>query len=146
MMVHCTLFLLLSRNEFHLFTLILSHIWRHYVSMSVVVLFWTCLQDMKRALFVYAKLNPGIKYVQGMNEIYAPIYHQFATDTDSVAAQHAEADAFFCFVELISEFRDHFCQHLVSKAWLYILLYQRMQQGSKCHPSNMLIACLSNKD
>lgn len=73
-------------------------------------------EDMKRALFVYAKLNPGIKYVQGMNEIYAPIYHQFATDTDSVAAQHAEADAFFCFVELISEFRDHFCQHLDNSA------------------------------
>ena len=70
---------------------------------------------MKRALFVYAKLNPGIKYVQGMNEIYAPIYHQFATDPDAAAAQHAEADAFFCFVELVSEFRDHFCQHLVSQ-------------------------------
>ena len=74
----------------------------------------TGMQEMKRALFVYAKLNPGIKYVQGMNEIYAPIYYQFATDTDKSAAIHAEADAFFCFVELISEFRDHFCQHLVS--------------------------------
>jgi len=90
--------------------------WRHHLLISAIVLIWTWLQDMKRALFVYAKLNPGIKYVQGMNEIYAPIYHQFATDTDSVAAQHAEADAFFCFVELISDFRDHFCQHLVSKA------------------------------
>lgn len=92
---------------------------------TTCVLFQTCacgkaridilhMQEMKRALFVYAKLNPGIKYVQGMNEIYAPIYYQFATDTDSNAAQHAEADAFFCFVELISEFRDHFCQQLVS--------------------------------
>lgn len=52
--------------------------------------------------------------MQGMNEIYAPIYYQFATDTNTEAAMHAEADAFFCFVELISEFRDHFCQHLVS--------------------------------
>lgn len=68
---------------------------------------------MKRALLVYAKLNPGIKYIQGMNEIYAPIYYHFATDTDKAAAQCAEADAFFCFVELISEFRDNFCQHLV---------------------------------
>ena len=74
------------------------------------------MQEMKRALFVYAKLNPGIKYVQGMNEIYAPIYHQFATDTDADSAQHAEGDAFFCFVELVSEFRDHFCQHLVRTA------------------------------
>lgn len=73
-------------------------------------------EEMKRALFVYAKLNPGIKYVQGMNEIYAPIYYQFATDTDKAAAVYAEADAFFCFVELISEFRDHFCQHLDNSA------------------------------
>lgn len=53
-----------------------------------------------------------------MNEIYAPIYYHFATDTDKTAAQHAEADAFFCFVELISEFRDNFCQHLVRTCWL----------------------------
>ena len=74
-----------------------------------------CLQEIKRALLIYAKLNPGIKYIQGMNEIYAPIYYHFATDTDKAAALHAEADAFFCFVELISEFRDNFCQHLVCK-------------------------------
>lgn len=71
------------------------------------------LQEIKRALLVYAKLNPGIKYIQGMNEIYAPIYYHFATDTDKNAAENAEADAFFCFVELISEFRDNFCQRLV---------------------------------
>lgn len=76
------------------------------------------MQEIKRALFIYAKLNPGIKYVQGMNEIYAPIYYQFATDTNTDAAMHAEADAFFCFVELISEFRDHFCQHLVSEQFV----------------------------
>ena len=76
------------------------------------------LQAIKRALLVYAKLNPGIKYIQGMNEIYAPIYYHFATDTNKDAAEHAEADAFFCFVELISEFRDNFCQRLVSQQQL----------------------------
>ena len=80
-------------------------------------------------MFVYAKLNPGIKYVQGMNEIYAPIYYQFATDADTGAAMHAEADAFFCFVELISEFRDHFCQHLVSKHFMPSCL---LSTGSTC--------------
>lgn len=93
------------------------------------------MQEMKRALFVYAKLNPGIKYVQGMNEIYAPIYYQFATDTDKAAAVYAEADAFFCFVELISEFRDHFCQHLVSRHSAFLpCAFLRAQQDymSKC--------------
>ena len=39
-------------------------------------------QDViRRILFVYAKLNPGVRYVQGMNEILAPMYYVFAHDT-----------------------------------------------------------------
>lgn len=30
-----------------------------------------------RILFIYAKLNPGVKYVQGMNEILAVLYYCF---------------------------------------------------------------------
>lgn len=37
-------------------------------------------------------------------------------DPDASAAEHAEADSFYCFVDLISEFRDHFCQQLVRAA------------------------------
>jgi hypothetical protein len=70
------------------------------------------VQEMKRALFMYAKLNPGLRYIQGMNELYAPLYYLFKTDADRTSARYAEADAFYCFVELISEFRDHFCQQL----------------------------------
>lgn len=69
---------------------------------------------MKRALFLFAKLNPGLRYVQGMNELLAPLYYHFRTDPQGDSAQHAEADAFFCFMEVISEFRDNFCQQLVS--------------------------------
>lgn len=63
-------------------------------------------------LFIFAKLNRGLTYVQGMNELLAPLYHLLSTDKDRAAAQHAEADSFFCFVALISEFRDNFCQQL----------------------------------
>lgn len=35
---------------------------------------------VERILFLYAKLNPGQSYVQGMNEIIGPIYHIFAID------------------------------------------------------------------
>lgn len=38
---------------------------------------------VERILFLYAKLNPGQSYVQGMNEIIGPIYYLFATDPDS---------------------------------------------------------------
>ena len=68
---------------------------------------------MKRALFIFAKLNPGLRYVQGMNELLAPLYYHFRLDLDQEAAAHAEADAFFCFMDIISEFRDNFCQQLV---------------------------------
>ena len=35
---------------------------------------------VQRILFLYAKLNPGQGYVQGMNEIVGPIYYIFASD------------------------------------------------------------------
>ena len=69
---------------------------------------------MQRALFVYAKLNPGLTYVQGMNELLAPLYYTFSTDVDEDACEHAEADAFWCFIELMTEFRDNYCKQLVS--------------------------------
>ena len=68
--------------------------------------------QMKRALFVYAKLNPGIRYVQGMNEVYAPLYWAFRISPDRDSRDHAEADAFFCFMDLLSEFRDNYCKQL----------------------------------
>ncbi|XVF84629.1 hypothetical protein PTKIN_Ptkin17bG0052600 [Pterospermum kingtungense] len=67
---------------------------------------------LKNILIVFAKLNPGIRYVQGMNEILAPLFYVFRNDPDGEMAAAAEADTFFCFVELLSGFRDHFCQQL----------------------------------
>lgn len=32
---------------------------------------------LARILFVYAKLNAGLKYVQGMNEVLAVLYYSF---------------------------------------------------------------------
>ena len=32
---------------------------------------------MSRILFLYARLNPGVMYVQGMNEILATLYYCF---------------------------------------------------------------------
>ena len=37
---------------------------------------------MTRILFLYAKINPGVRYVQGMNEILAPIYYCFAKENN----------------------------------------------------------------
>ena len=44
---------------------------------------------ISRVLFVYAKLNPGIRYVQGMNELVAPIYYVFAQELEAAKARRA---------------------------------------------------------
>ncbi|KAK2643992.1 hypothetical protein Ddye_019187 [Dipteronia dyeriana] len=69
-------------------------------------------EALRNILIVFAKLNPGIRYVQGMNEILAPLFYVFRNDPDEDYAVSAEADTFFCFVEVLSGFRDHFCQQL----------------------------------
>ncbi|KAJ6860317.1 TBC1 domain family member 13-like [Populus alba x Populus x berolinensis] len=69
-------------------------------------------EALRNILIVFAKLNPGIRYVQGMNEILAPLFYVFKNDPDEEMEACAEADTFFCFVELLSGFRDLFCQQL----------------------------------
>ncbi|PRP89079.1 hypothetical protein PROFUN_01799 [Planoprotostelium fungivorum] len=69
-------------------------------------------EALKRILFIYAKLNPGIRYVQGMNEILGPIYYVYAMDATPMFQGHAEADAFFSFTSLMGEIRDNFCKSL----------------------------------
>ena len=61
-----------------------------------------------RILFIYAKLNKNVKYVQGMNEILAPIYYLFCMDRHPLFDGHAEADSFFCFTSVMSSLRDSF--------------------------------------
>ncbi|KAG5040942.1 hypothetical protein AAZX31_05G143100 [Glycine max] len=69
-------------------------------------------EALKNILIIFAKLNPGVQYVQGMNEILAPLFYVLKNDPDEENAASAEADAFFCFVELLSGFRDNFVQQL----------------------------------
>lgn len=65
-------------------------------------------QVVERILFLYAKLNPGVKYIQGMNEIIGPIYYAFASDANIEWRKYAEADVYFCFQNLMTEIRDNF--------------------------------------
>ena len=68
---------------------------------------------MRDALYVYAKLNPGVGYVQGMHEMFGCLYYVFATSMkDESNTRAAAADAFYCFTEIFSEFRDVFVMEL----------------------------------
>ncbi|GLT26201.1 hypothetical protein SLA2020_012830 [Shorea laevis] len=69
-------------------------------------------EAMRNILLLFAKLNPAIQYVQGMNEILAPIYYVFSADPVEKSAANAEADSFTCFVRLLGDSVDHFCQQL----------------------------------
>lgn len=51
---------------------------------------------------VYAKLNTGIKYVQGMNELLAPLYYVCRNDPTPGHAACAEEDSFYLLTELLA--------------------------------------------
>lgn len=84
---------------------------------------------MRRILFIYAKLNPGLMYTQGMNEVLAVIYYCFvgpylATDTKTELADYnpsphqdsemdaIEADMFCAFSNVMIDLRDGFLREL----------------------------------
>jgi hypothetical protein len=57
---------------------------------------------LERILFVWAKLNKGVRYVQGMNEIAATLYYVLANDLNVDFAVYAEADTYYLFHTLMS--------------------------------------------
>ena len=64
-----------------------------------------------RILFIYSTFFPDISYVQGMNEIIAPIYYIFSYDkTYGVEnnIENIEADTFWAFNSLMSQIKDTF--------------------------------------
>mmetsp|Transcript_1287 Transcript_1287/g.2076 ORF Transcript_1287/g.2076 Transcript_1287/m.2076 type:complete len:1010 (-) Transcript_1287:196-3225(-) len=67
---------------------------------------------LERILFVWAKLNKGVRYVQGMNEIVGTIYFVLANDFNEDWASEAEADTYFLFNTLMVEMRDIFVPDL----------------------------------
>ena len=92
---------------------------------------------LARILFVYAKLNAGLKYVQGMNEVLSVLYYCFwlggsfmppsikeeqeskkdqsesgKFQVDSLELKHLEADLFSAFSSMMVELRDCFLREL----------------------------------
>jgi hypothetical protein len=40
-------------------------------------------ESLRRVLIIFSKLNPTIRYVQGMNEVLAPLFYVFKNDPDT---------------------------------------------------------------
>lgn len=70
--------------------------------------FETNADVMTRMLFIYGKKYPEVRYIQGMNEILAPIYYAFSSDQNPYFYLNLEPDAFICFENLMKEIRDIF--------------------------------------
>ncbi|XP_052198655.1 TBC domain-containing protein C1952.17c-like isoform X2 [Diospyros lotus] len=94
-------------------------------------------EAMRNVLLLFAKLNPEISYVQGMNEVLAPIYYVFSTDTDEHNAANAEADSFSCFVRLLSDSVDHFCQKLDNSSMGIHSTLCRLSELLKAHDEEL---------
>jgi TBC1 domain family member 13 len=69
---------------------------------------------LARVLFIFAQLNKGIRYVQGMNEVIAILYYCFwKFGNEGVISTHfLESDLFFCFSNLMQELKDGFLREL----------------------------------
>eukprot|EP00592_Proboscia_alata_P016961 CAMPEP_0194397078 /NCGR_PEP_ID=MMETSP0174-20130528/125345_1 /TAXON_ID=216777 /ORGANISM="Proboscia alata, Strain PI-D3" /LENGTH=734 /DNA_ID=CAMNT_0039193217 /DNA_START=72 /DNA_END=2273 /DNA_ORIENTATION=- len=63
---------------------------------------------LERLLFVWAKLNKKVKYLNGMSEIAGTIYFVLATDYHEEWAADAEADTYFFFSMLMFELQELF--------------------------------------
>ena len=65
---------------------------------------------VSRILFIYSKFEPSISYIQGMNEILAPIYYCFSFDglNDAKTIDDIEADTFWSFYNIMNDLRDLF--------------------------------------
>lgn len=51
-------------------------------------------EALRSILIIFAKLNPGIRYVQGMNEVLAPLFYVFRNDP---IEENAVSDISCCF-------------------------------------------------
>ena len=67
----------------------LLHVWAAFPSFIALLLvtdavsnFSFIQESLKNLLLIFAKLNAGIRYVQGMNEILAPLFFVFQSDLD----------------------------------------------------------------
>src|SRR5574344_355653 len=71
---------------------------------------------MTRILFIFSKFSPDISYVQGMNEILAPIYYAFSynqrttNDDNEYDIDDVEADTFWCFYNIMQKLKCLYSQ------------------------------------
>lgn len=79
---------------------------------GVPVVFSPNQESLRRVLHTMAKLNIGIGYVQGMNELVGHLLFAFSKERPALEMMDVEADVFFCFQGLLTHIGDNFCRVL----------------------------------
>ena len=67
---------------------------------------------MNRILFIYAKIHPDVCYVQGMNDLLAPLYYCFSIDNNPQNKNYIEADSYITFENLMEIIKKIFIRKL----------------------------------
>ena len=62
---------------------------------------------LRSILFVYSRYNAAIRYVQGMNEVLAPIYYVFAHDPGVSRLCNQQPHRFICLKSSLSHITHH---------------------------------------
>ena len=63
---------------------------------------------ISKILFIYTKFEPELSYVQGMNEILAPLYYCFSLGNEDEPIDNIEADSFYAYYFLMLRFKSLF--------------------------------------
>jgi hypothetical protein len=79
---------------------------------GVPVTFSGTQHALRRILHTLARVNKGLGYVQGMNEMVGHLLFTFANGKAENVSPSVECDAFFCFQAMLSYLGDNFCRSL----------------------------------
>ena len=74
---------------------------------SEILKFETHSDVLERMLYIYAKMNKDVGYIQGMNEIISPIYYCYSLDK-TCDLENIEADTFWSFSALMEDIKKYF--------------------------------------
>jgi hypothetical protein len=83
-------------------------------------------ESLKNILIIFAKLNAGIRYVQGMNEILAPLFFVFRDDPDYKNAVWSK-QLLYCFVsfavqQIVQKVNNFYSRVMTLRLYIMILL------------------------
>lgn len=104
-------------------------------------------EALQSILIIFAKLNPGIRYVQGMNEILAPLFYVFKNDPIEENAVSSCSQYLFNFVYIFSFQHAQLYGHIIffceinHARVLHLYIYIYLNRISWTMTTNKFLPC-----